>query len=259
MQTSIIVIDNDENARRLLNRCLAGEDWLVSGYAYADIDLATLKQQHPDLIILDFTSDATDGRGWNVLQLLKMEETTSNIPVIITSTILQLSAEVRAYLLSRYIIVVYKPFDLTTFLALVQETLTQARHREGIFSSDRVLPILVVDDIEAMRDTLAEVLRLEGYQVITAFNGQVALDMVSGADHCLILLDIDMPIMTGLEFLTAYDRQLRPHTPVIIISGNSDLETQVLPSFVVDILRKPYVLNQLVSLVEKYAHLVEQK
>jgi adenylate cyclase len=251
METRIIIIDNDESMRDLFTLGLKRQGWQVFSYSYAYVELATLEHHRPDLIILGF-SDQDDGIGWRFLQLLKMEVATAKIPILITTTAFDLSAEVRGYLLSRHISVIYKPFNLKAFVTLVQETLTLASQAGVIFSSDRILPILVVDDMEDLNDTITTILRLEGYQVVTAFNGLAALDAVSRGDHCLILLDIDMPIMNGFEFLAAYDQQLRPHTPVIIASGGTDIRTRVLPSFVVDVLPKPFEITQLLRMVGKF-------
>ena len=138
-------------------------------------------------------------------------------------------------------------------MTLVQTTLTLASQANHLYSSEHSLPILVVDDTEELRDDLAFVLGLEGYLVVTASNGLVALETISHVDYCLILLDLAMPIMNGYEFLSAYDRQLRPHAPVIILSGETDIRSRVLPSFVVEVLAKPDNLNHLLGLIGKYA------
>lgn len=252
MEARIVVIDNDESMRDLFTSCLEREGWQVFSYPYAHINLTVLEQHRPDLIILDFNL-RDGGIGWEFLNLLKMEDKTAHIPILISTTALDLSAEVQGYLLARYISVVQKPFDLNTLVTRVQKTLTQASQARVILSSDCTLPILVVDDSKDLRETITTILRLEGYQVVTAHNGLVALDTVSRADHCLILLDIAMPIMNGFEFLSAYDRQLRPHTPVIILSGEADIGTQDLPSFVVDVIPKPFEISHLLRVVEPYA------
>jgi DNA-binding response OmpR family regulator len=154
--------------------------------------------------------------------------------------------------LTRPIRVVNKPFELGTFLPLVQQTLTLASQAGAIFASNRALPILIVEDTEDLREALATILRLERYQVVTADNGLLALGTVYDAEHCLILLDIDMPIMDGFEFLRLYNQQPRPHSPVIILSGEKDILTRVLPSFVIDVLPKPFEINQLLQKVERY-------
>ncbi len=251
MEARIVVIDNDDSMQKLFAACLNDAAWEVLSCDYAHIDLSSLKQLRPDLIILAF-NQPDGGRGWEFLQLLKMEDTTANIPILIT-TAFRLSAEMRGYLLTRYIRVVDEPFDLDSFLLLVRHTLTLASQAGVIFSSHRTLPILVVEDTEDLRETLTTVLGLEGYQVVTADNGLLALDAVYNAEYCLILLDIAMPIMDGFEFLRVYDRQQRPHIPVVILSGEQDILTRVLPSFVLDVLPKPFEISQLLRVVEKYA------
>ncbi len=251
-EANIVVIENDGAMRDLFTLSLKREGWQIFCSPYDQINLAILEQQHPALIILDF--NARDGEiGWDFLQTLKMDDKSASIPVLITTTAAHLSQEIQSYLLTRHISVIYKPFDLNTLLSLVQQTITLAGQSGLIFSPDRTLPILLVEDIEELRDTLATILRFENYRVVTADNGLVALDTVSRADYCLILLDIAMPVMNGIEFLRAYDRQLRPHTPVIILSGETDIPIRTLPSFVVDVLLKPVGVRDLLSLVEKYA------
>jgi len=252
MAARIVVIDNDPGIREFLAFGLKDEGYQVSTYGYAAVTLAALEQLMPDLIILDFNV-RDGGIGWELLQLLKMDDATANIAIVITTTLVKISAELRDYLSTRFIRVVEKPFDLDIFLPLVKKTLQLAGQAGTLFSSDRPLPILVVEDGKSLRDALTTVLRLEGYSVVTADNGLLALDAVSRAEYCLILLDIAMPVMDGFEFLAAYDRQLRPHTPVIITSGEPDRVVKALPSFVIGVLRKPYEISNLLVLVKKYA------
>ena len=257
MDARIAHIDDDESMREALAFGLESEGWVLFSYPYDRVNLADLEQIRPDLIILDFKASEV-GKSWELLQLLKMDDSTAKIPVIISAVPTQLSAETSDYLFTHYIKVVTKPFDFDTLLPLIHKTLLEASQASIIFATDPTLAILLVDDQDDLRDDLATVLRMEGYRVVTAYNGQVALDTVSRADYCLIMLDIDMPVMNGYEFLAAYDRQLRPHSPVIIVSGESDVRLQDLPTFVVDVLQKPVRLKLLVNAASKYAHPVRE-
>lgn len=252
MGKRIVIIDNDERICELFARPVQEKGWQISNYSYANYDLATVEQDNPDLIIIDF-SLRDGGGGWEILQLLKMENETAKIPILITTALFQLSASVQDYLVTRFITVARKSLDSETFIALVHKTLEQASQSTSLFLGDRTLPILLVDDTEDIREDITTVLRMEGYRVVTADNGLVALDRVSRADYCLILLDIDMPVMNGFEFLSAYERQLRPHSPVIIVSGHQDVRFNSLPIFVVDTLPKPFSIDPLLAAVGKYA------
>jgi CheY-like chemotaxis protein len=88
---------------------------------------------------------------------------------------------------------------------------------------------------------------------MTASNGLLALNAVAQARYALILLDISMPVMNGLEFIRAYAQQPGPHSPIIIFSAKADIMTERLPEFVMDVLPKPFELSQLIQLVNKYA------
>jgi CheY-like chemotaxis protein len=213
--------------------------------------MSALKRLQPALIILNFPKP-DGGIGWGLLQRLKMDDSTARIPILIISSALSFSSDIRAYLLARYIQVIYQPFKLDFLVSLVRRTLSMAIHAGDIFSGNRTLPILLVEDSDDLRETFETVLMLEGYQVVTAANGLLALAAVYQGDYCLILLDINMPIMDGIEFLRLYDRQLRPHAPVIVLSAEMGLEASVFPSFVVDVLSKPFEVSHLLRLAEKY-------
>ena len=252
MAARIVVIDNDVEVRETLSAGLGTQGFQALGYTYAQMDIAQLGRLHPDLLILNFSSQ-DNGVGWELLQGLKMDDATATIPIIITSTVLELSAEIRGYLLTRYIQVVYKPVDLDILFPLIRTTLRLATQSDTLFSSVRRLPILLVEDSDELGNALATILVIEGYQVVTAENGLLALDAVYHADHCLILLDIQMPIMNGLEFLNIYGRQLRPHSPAVILSAKQNLLTHIFPAFVIDVIPKPYKLTRLLPVVQKYA------
>lgn len=256
MSTRIVIIDNDEPTRESLitgiDISATNKDWQVSGYAYAQIGMTALENLHPDLIILDFNI-RDGGLGWEFLQMLKMDDAMAHTPILITTTAIRLSTEIEDYLLTRYIQVIYKPYDLDSLVLLIQQTIVLASQTEVLYSSDRPLSILVVEDSAELQESLTLILRLEGYQVVTADNGMFALDALYKTDHCLILLDIRMPVMDGIEFLRVYDRQLRPHSPVVVLSGEADLSTHVFPAFVIGILPKPYDINHLLHIVKRYA------
>jgi len=100
--------------------------------------------------------------------------------------------------------------------------------------------ILVVDDEAAIRDTLRMVLEYEGFQVVGAADGRVALAELDAAAFGAVLLDIKMPGMDGLETLDRIAaREAAP--PVLMISGHGDIATAIecTRRGAVDFLEKP--------------------
>ncbi len=86
--------------------------------------------------------------------------------------------------------------------------------------------ILIVDDEEPIRKTLAGVLRDEGYEVVAAASGREALDLLAAAQPGLALLDIAMPGMDGVETLQRF-REQRPEMAVIMVTGHGGIDEAV--------------------------------
>ena len=105
--------------------------------------------------------------------------------------------------------------------------------------------ILVVDDERAIRSTLKEILEYENYSVIDAADGLEALELIKNDQFDVILLDIKMPRMDGLEVLE--EIQKTSDTPVVMISGHGTIETAVeaIKKGAYDYIAKPLDLNRL--------------
>lgn len=104
-------------------------------------------------------------------------------------------------------------------------------------STDFNLPaVLVIDDDEAQRAPLAELIRSVGFPVVEAANGQEALDLLDAGLRALVVLaDLDMPVMDGWTLLARLAADPRyANLRVAIISAESDLP----PGYV--LFRKPY-------------------
>jgi DNA-binding NtrC family response regulator len=84
--------------------------------------------------------------------------------------------------------------------------------------------ILLVDDEANLRSTLTLILQREGYQTRAAVNGREALDLLSKAKSDLILLDLKMPGIDGMQLLQEIQR-LDPDIPVLILTANASLDS----------------------------------
>jgi two-component system, NtrC family, nitrogen regulation response regulator NtrX len=110
--------------------------------------------------------------------------------------------------------------------------------------------VLIVDDEAAIRRTLREILQFEKYEVDEAADGLDGLVKVKQKSYDVILLDIKMPKMDGMEALERM-QELAPDTPVIMISGHGTIETAVdaVKKGAFDFLSKPPDLNRLLITV----------
>ena len=86
--------------------------------------------------------------------------------------------------------------------------------------------VLVVDDEEAVRSSLRMILEYEGYEVLLAANGPAGLKMAEQESPDLVILDIKMPQMDGLEVLKRLKAE-EPSPPVVILSGHGTVKTAV--------------------------------
>ncbi len=106
--------------------------------------------------------------------------------------------------------------------------------------------ILITDDEGSIRRTLREILLFEKYDVEEAADGQDCLAKVKKTPYDVILLDIKMPKMDGLETLEKL-QEIAPNTPIIIISGHGTIDTAVeaVKKGAFDFIAKPPDLNRL--------------
>jgi len=85
------------------------------------------------------------------------------------------------------------------------------------------ITVLVIDDEKVIRDGCIRILGLEGFQVLTAVNGQDALEVLDRQAANVILCDLKMPVMGAIEVLEAVGERC-PDVPVIIITGHGTVE-----------------------------------
>jgi CheY-like chemotaxis protein len=113
--------------------------------------------------------------------------------------------------------------------------------------------VLVVDDDPEVRVMLETCLRVEGYDVLTAQNGSDALSIARQTLPCLILLDLMMPIMDGIEFRRRQQRapDLRD-VPVVCLSAHHNARQTAVDLGLNDCLGKPFDLDQLIDVVRRH-------
>ncbi|MBI1882910.1 MAG: sigma-54-dependent Fis family transcriptional regulator [Chlamydiae bacterium] len=111
--------------------------------------------------------------------------------------------------------------------------------------------VLVVDDEKSAQDSLKQLLK-ENYDVVTALSGEEAFKVLNEENPDLVLLDVLLPGMGGIEVLKRV-RSLKPDTQVIMITGQEKVKTAVeaikLGAF--DYIHKPFEINELLGLVKR--------
>jgi DNA-binding response OmpR family regulator len=113
--------------------------------------------------------------------------------------------------------------------------------------------VLVVDDDESISEFVSLALAEDGHDVITAFEGQHALEVAREAPLDLILLDVRMPVMNGREFASEYFRLPGPHAPIVVLTAARDAQGTAAPIDAAAVLAKPFDLDELLQVVEQFS------
>ena len=107
--------------------------------------------------------------------------------------------------------------------------------------------ILIIDDETVARKSLTDILKLEGFMVTEVKNGELGLEACLGDKFDLVLLDIKMPGMDGIEVLVEL-KKANPHEKVIMLTGHASVHTGLtcLENGANDYCLKPVPLDELV-------------
>ena len=198
----VLVVDDDETQRDLTSRFLLREGYTPRTAVDGPTGLALARQLRPRAILLDVTMPGMD--GWSVLSAMKADADLAAIPVVMVtfSTERALASSLGA---ADYVV---KPVNWDR----LRQVMERFREAEG--------DVLVVDDEADTRYRTRQVLEKHGWTIVEAANGEEALQKVAFAIPRVILLDLNMPVMDGFDFLHALRR--RPgceHVPVVVLTA----------------------------------------
>jgi len=209
----VLVIDDDPAARDLMHRFLTKEGFRPATAAGGEEGLRLARTLHPVAITLDVMMPGMD--GWAVLQQLKADPETQDIPVIMLTMVddknIGFALGATDYLT--------KPIDRGRLSALL------GRYR----CTGEVCGVLLIEDDEPTREMMRALLTREGWNVLEASNGRVALECMEAACPDLILLDLMMPEMDGFEFARRlHERPEWRAIPVIVLTAKDITEADRL-------------------------------
>ena len=238
----ILVVDDEPGNRELIEAMLSDSGYEVFLAAGGEEALALAHEKRPDLIVLDLMMPGLS--GFEVCARLKMDPQTGGIPILIATALDQISDKERALAaggddflakplqqaeltarVGALLKVRHLNCDLDQALAYLHE-LELARHTQKPRKPARPSGpapgagvILVVDDEPLVRQLFIDILRDAGYVTHEAENGQQAVEIARRETIDVVLLDVMMPTMSGLEVLAKLG-ELAPDSPVIIVTAN---------------------------------------
>ncbi len=114
--------------------------------------------------------------------------------------------------------------------------------------------LLIVDDEQGILDTLRILLKNEGFEVVTAQGGKAGLEHIKASAPDIVLTDIKMPGVSGIEILAAVKEQ-DPETPVILMTAQASLQSaiQAVNEGAFHYVQKPFSNDEIVALCRRAA------
>ncbi len=242
---SILIADDNEANRDSLSRHLEGQGYTVAIANDGQQALDMMALEDFDLLLLDIMMPAKD--GYEVLKAMRQDPKLNSLPVIVLTSDDESSNVIHCIELGANDYLV-KPFDLVVLRNRITRCLLNRRIREDVsgdvhWQSGQVPEVLIVEDDDMSRDLLQKRVSRAGYNVAAVADGHAAIEKISSQSFDLILLDIMMPGMSGIEVLQQIKNDdSHKQTSVIMISALDDQGTieECLTTGAEDYITKPF-------------------
>ncbi len=205
----VLVVDDDPEVLKRMRNDLEAERFIVLTAATAAEGAELAARRKPNVILLDLL--LPDRSGLDLLRSLKDDAATRDIPVLVVSVA---NDSPRALSLGAAECLL-KPVDRQSIVTRVHRLLNGAAGAQPT--------ILVVDDEPDTVDFLRDTLKAEGFQIVVAYDGREALDVMARRRPDLVLLDVMMPELSGFEVLEAMGRnEATAGIPVVVLTARGD-------------------------------------
>jgi len=232
----LVVDDNEEFCQNVTDILeLKGYEVVTAHDGFKALEL--VKQNGFDLVLMDVKMPVMDG----VETFKKVKEVAPGTPVIMV-TAYAVEDLIRDALREGAYSSLKKPLDFDQLFGLIAR------------ATGKGMLILVTDDDENLCANLKEVLSDKGYRVCVAYDGNIAIEKAEKNDFDIMLIDLKLPPLNGLETYLSI-RDFRPNVAAIIITGYlremSKLAQRAMQENAYACLEKPINMDELVSLLER--------
>jgi signal transduction histidine kinase/DNA-binding response OmpR family regulator len=221
----VLVIDDDTVVHELLQPLLSKQGFQMLSASTGEDGLRLARSVRPAAIILDVVMPGID--GWSVLSTLKADPELTATPVIMLTSVDDKSTG-HALGATDYL---SKPIDRSRLGAVLM------KYR----CAQPPCSVLVIEDDETNREMIRRMLKREGWSIMEAQNGRVALTLLAERTPNLILLDLMMPEMDGFEFVSElHKNEAWRSIPIVVVTAKilTDEDRLRLDGYVEKILQK---------------------
>lgn len=238
MALRILILDNDPNSIHIITRAVCAGKF--DSILIARPEEAAYPSSKPaDLILADFDLLKNSESGFSAS--LKLVSRNLSVPVILGVAEENLE-EVRNLKLPGIKEYISKPSTHESILNKIEIVVNQSRGS-----------ILIVDDEQSICDLLSNKLQNEGFRTLTAGDGIKALELLGLHNVKLVISDIQMPGMDGLQ-LTASIKQKNPAIPVLLITGYAGKyqNEDMVKAGASGMINKPFRMNEIIDAVKRF-------
>ncbi|MEO8168373.1 MAG: response regulator, partial [bacterium] len=203
-----LVIEDSPQAGELLRMHIESAGYRVEIARDGSDAIEKAKRLHPSIITLDLMLPLKD--GWQVMKELKRHPLCKHIPIIIVSIIDEKNLGFSLGAVDYFV----KPVNKDDLLSAMNRVRLHPK------PNSHVPKVLVIDDDKAATDLIQVILENEGYQVLKAFHGKEGIEMAAREHPDVVILDLIMPEMSGVN--VAYQLKQIPATrsiPIIILTS----------------------------------------
>ena len=184
----VVIVEDDKNFSDILKDYAQDHGYNSVMVHEGNNAFDIIKENQPDAVILDIMLPGKD--GWQILKELKQDETTADIPVHLMSAGEATAKKVKK---EGAISFLKKPIDTATLDKLFGDIMVQ--------SGTNFKQILLVEDHQAQSAALKEMMQNNGITVDQAFDGESAFNMLQANDYQCVILDLNLPDISGLDLL----------------------------------------------------------
>lgn len=208
----VLIVDDDPNARELIDLALKNEGYETLMASTAEEALTYARTRHPSVITLDVFLPGID--GWDTLRILKSDPQTEHIPVLMITISNDNTKAVSIGAIEHIV----KPMDRPRLLATLE------RYGFTAKGKGRPLHVLAVDDDPEYLELVREALESEGFRVSGERTGLKGLAAAQRGDVDLLLLDLMLPDLSGVEVVDRLRTSASTrHLPIILVSSQEIL------------------------------------
>lgn len=236
----ILVVDDDENTISFFQSVLEEQGYTVSTAENGIEAIKKVKEFHPEVILLDVIMPEMD--GYEVTVKLKGNPKTKNISIILVTGMDTLEDKVRGLECGADDFIT-KPFNFDELLARVRSLVKLKRLQDQLydlqkeFTENKLLEqkkelslnmILIVEDDERIAKAMSNILDTGGYLTCSVRDGLEAVEFIKENVPDLVILDLLLPGLDGLELLKwIRENPLTKEVPVIVVTAVEDFKTKI--------------------------------